>query len=320
MRCPDCPHGCPRRGPGSFCGVDRPGRVYWRGVTMLEEHELAPTYEIYFTGCSLRCRFCTVPEAIERPDRGEWLPPEALVDAVRQPEVPAFRSLSLVGGDPSVHRPYVDRLLPVLRARLPGTPLVFNTNLYLPPERAAAEARRFDWIVGDLHFWEARCAAEVAGVADYPSRARAAAAAVTAAGGRMILRLLVLPGHLDCCARPAISWAAGLAEGGSGRVLVHVMTHYAPAGRARGDPVLGRPLAEDEGRQVRALLPPGVPVPRATPRVPIVRRSPDAVDPPAPVEIDPEGRVLLPFVTGSLLPVVAKLAPRWRERLVYLER
>ncbi len=318
MACPDCPHHCSTRGPRSTCGVDRPGRVHWRGVTLLEEHELAPTYEIYFTGCSLRCRFCTMTAAIERPEVGEWLEPEALVDAICAPGVPAFRSLALVGGDPSVNRPYVDRLVPLLRHRLRDTPLVFNTNLFMPPARADIEARRFDWIVGDLHFWSEGCAGEVGGVPGYPGHARAAAEAVVAAGGRLILRLLAIPGHVDCCAVPSAAWAAALAQRADGRVLVHVMTHYAPAGRARGDRLLGRPLSDDELARAGSLLPEVVPAPRSGPLHPVPRRAPDAVDPPAPVEIGADGRVLLPFVTGELLRVAAALQPALKERLVYL--
>jgi putative pyruvate formate lyase activating enzyme len=238
--CRDCPRQCPTRGPRSFCGVDRPGRVYWRGVTMLEEHELAPTYEVYFTGCSLRCRFCTVPEAIYAPREGTWMPPGDLVDSIAADDVPPFRTISLVGGDPTVNLPYVRELLPILRSRFPQTPLVLNTNLFIPPALARWCAEAFDWIVGDVHFWEADCSREIAASSDYPAAATAAAEAILAAGGRLIARILALPGHTDCCTAPTAAWAAGL----RGDVRVHLMTHYAPAGRARGHAQLGRRLTE----------------------------------------------------------------------------
>jgi len=305
--CHDCPRRCAARGPASFCGVDRPGRVLWRGVTLLEEHEISPTYEIYFTGCSLRCRFCTQPDALYRPREGAWLPPEALAESIAAPEVPPFRAIALVGGDPSVNHPYVEALLPALRARLPDAALALNTNLFFGPERARWYARAFDWVLGDVHFWSPDCAARVAASRAYPAAARAAAEAIAAeaiaAGARLILRILVLPGHLDCCAAPAAAWAAGLG------VRVNVMTHYAPAGRARGHKRLGRALSGDEVRRARALLPPGAPRPAASP-LPWGRpRRPEHVDPPSPVEIGGDGRILFPFVTGDLLPAAAALSP-----------
>lgn len=318
MSCTDCPHGCAARGPRSWCGVDRPGRLHWHGVTLLEEHELAPTYELYFTGCSLRCRFCTVPEAIEAPDRGAWLSPRALVEAMAGPEVPAFRSIAMVGGDPTVNRPYLDALLPLLRARFPAALLVLNTNLFLPAALARLDAAAYDWIVGDVHFWQPDCAAAVARVRGYPPVAVQAAEAIVQAGGRLMLRVLVLPGHLDCCAAPTIDWAADLARQAPDRVRVHVMTHYAPAGRARVDPALGRSLTDAERARARALLPVDVPRPRSGPLMPLPVRAAAARDPEVPVEIGPDGRLLLPFVTGELLELAIALDPELAARRIYL--
>jgi len=309
--CRDCPRGCAARGPQSFCGVDRPGRVYWRGVTLLEEHEIAPTYEVYFTGCSLRCRFCTVPDAIYAPRSGDWMPAEALADDIARGDHPPFQTVSLVGGDPTVNLPYVRQLLPALRSRLPGVPLVLNTNLFVSPEHARWYAATFDWIVGDVHFWEPACAREVAAASGYPAAATRAAEAVLEAGGRLILRILVLPGHLDCCAAPTAAWAASL----SGDLRIHVMTHYTPAGRAQGHPSLGRRLSDGEAARAAALLPPEAPRPATGP----LRWSAGAgQDPPVPLEIDAAGRVVVPFVTASLLPLLTELEPEWGARLSYL--
>ncbi|NOY25959.1 MAG: radical SAM protein [Oligoflexia bacterium] len=319
MSCSDCPRGCASRGPDSFCGVDRPGRWHWKGVTMLEEHELAPTYEIWFTGCSLRCRFCTVPDAVTKPRLGSWLPPEELVEHILEPRVPPFRAISLVGGDPAVNRPYVDALLPLLRRRLPDSLLVLNTNLFTDPSLAARDADRFDWVIGDVHFWRPGCARQVAGAAAYPELAVAAAEAIVAAGGRLMLRILVLPGHLRCCAEPTISWASSLAMRADGRMRVHILTNYAPAGAARTDPVLGRALRPEERALAHGMLPDACPQPSRQALSGTRPRPVDAHDPPAPIEIGPDGTLLLPFVTGSLLPLAVEFDPSLRDRLRYLE-
>jgi putative pyruvate formate lyase activating enzyme len=283
-------------------------------VTLLEEHEIAPTYEIYFTGCSLRCRFCTVPDAIYEPDRGPWTPPAELAASLLEPDVPPFRSVALVGGDPSVNRPYVLALLPELRARLPEVPLVLNTNLYFSRAHAREYAAAFDVVVGDVHFHAAECARRVAGARDYPATAMAAAEEVLASGGRLFLRVLVLPGHLECCARPTLEWAAGL----SGDLTLNLMTHYAPAGRASGHPTLGRALSPAEVAAARSWIPERVPGPRPDPLGWSAPRRAAHRDPETPVEIDASGRVLLPFVTGDLLPLAVEASPSLRGRLRYL--
>ena len=218
---------------------------------MLEEHELTPTYEVYFTGCSLRCRFCTVPDAIERPNDGAWMSPQALVEHITHPSVPPFRTLSFVGGDPTVNLPYIRQLLPILRHKLPSIPLVLNTNLYIPPDIAQWCATAFDWVVGDVHFWNPVCARRIAAAQDCPAVSTQAAETILSSGGRLILRILSLPGHIDCCTIPTAKWAATL----TGDLRVNLMTHYAPAGHARGDAELGRTLTPAEQLRASQSLP-----------------------------------------------------------------
>ncbi len=307
--CLDCPRGCATRGPDSYCGTSTPGRIHWRGVTLLEEHEISPTYEIYFTGCSLRCRFCTMGEAIYAPDRGEWREPQALVASIAQPSTPPFRAISFVGGDPSVNVPYIERLIPLLRTRFPSIQLVYNTNLYFDADRLPD----VDLVVGDVHFWESDCARQVAGAKNYPEIARKAAETLAERGVPLLLRILVLPGHVECCAVPTAAWAAGLPES----VIVSVMTNYAPVGNARNHPSLGRGLNAAEMRRAGTLLPANTRRPTTIPR-PLPRPA-HCIDPVAPLEVDASGRVFLPLVTGTLLPLAMQLSPALATRKVYLD-
>lgn len=315
MACADCPRACPSRGPRSYCGTDRPGRVLWRGVTYAEEHEIAPTFEVFLTGCSLRCRFCYVPEALFAPNSSPWLSPEDLVAELTHPATPPFRAVAFVGGDPSVNRPWLLGALPLIRQALPGAALALNTNLFFSEAHAVEYAGLFDWIVGDLHFWEGACARELAGAEGYPRAARAAAEAIAAAGGRLILRVLALPGHLGCCAAPTARWAAAL----KGDVIVRMMTRYAPAGRALGHPAIGRPLTDAEKAEALALLPAEArrPAAGALPGAP--RRGPAARDAEGWLQVDPGGSLLLPFVTGDLLPLAAQWDPTLKGHLTYLD-
>ena len=282
---------------------------------MLEEEELAPTYEVYFTGCSLRCRFCSMDQAIQAPNVGEWVPPAALAEDILGGDHPPFRSIAFVGGDPTVNLPYLRALVPELRARDATVPLVLNTHLYLNPARVPEVSEWIDTVVGDLHFWTSDCARSVAATPDYPEVARACAEAFLDQGSALILRVLVLPGHLDCCARPSIDWVARLSRRFPEQVRLHVMTHYAPLGRARGHAVLGRMLTDEERERVRSWVPEDVgSLARAQPP----SGACSGRDPDVPIEIDTQGRVHFPLVTGAVLPLVQSLdsahGPSRRER------
>jgi putative pyruvate formate lyase activating enzyme len=298
---------------GALLPVERT-RVYWRGVTLLEEHEIAPTYEVYLAGCPLRCPFCALAPASRSTRVGERLDPEGLAEDLRASHHPPFRALAFVGGEPSMHLPWIRLAIPALRRRLPDCQLVLNTALCWDAALAPELVRRFDWVVGTVRSHGPRCAAALGAPPDYPAQARAAVEALLRCGGRVLLRLLAIPGHLDCCARPLAAWIAGL----EGDLRARVMLEYAPLAEARGIPGLDRCLDEDSALQAASLLAPSVPRPRGRPVLPIPRRLDHHRDPPVPIEIDARGALVAPMVTGTILPLLAERRPALRERLAYL--
>ncbi len=57
------------------------------------------------------------------------------------------------------------------------------------------------------------------------------------------MRVLVLPGHLDCCTKPILNW---IAENLGVETRVNVMFQYRPQWRAHEVPELRRRLTEVE--------------------------------------------------------------------------
>lgn len=290
-------------------------RVFWRGVTLLEEHEIAPTYEIYLAGCPLRCPFCAVPGASRSARAGVRIEPAALLRDLLDARHPPFRALAFVGGEPSLHMPWIRRLLPLLRRGLPKTELVLKTALCWAPQLASELAGSFDWVVGTLRSHRPACAEALGAPRGHPEQAQVAVEALLGAGARVILRLLALPGHIECCALPIAAWMGGLRGDLRGRVMLN----YAPVGDARDIAGLDRGLDDAAAMRAHGLLPTHVPRPAPRPLLPVPLRSGHHRDPPVSIEIDAAGRVVVPMVTGSVLPWLAAREPSLRPRLVYLE-
>jgi uncharacterized Fe-S radical SAM superfamily protein PflX len=78
--------------------------------------------------------------------------------------------------------------------------------------------------------------------------ARAGISRMAAQRVPVLVRILVLPGHVDCCHLPSLEWLAGVA----GDVRVTVMDQYQPDYRvAEGVAGLGRRASKDEVVGVR---------------------------------------------------------------------
>jgi putative pyruvate formate lyase activating enzyme len=68
--------------------------------------------------------------------------------------------------------------------------------------------------------------------------------------GELIIRVLVLPGHLECCTKPILTW---IAENLGSDTRVNLMFQYRPEWRAHEIPELRRRLSKDEMQKAVSL-------------------------------------------------------------------
>ena len=246
------------------CGVDRyegatgkcrlgeHARVYKEYLHLGEERALVPSHTIYLSGCNLRCVFCSDMLPVTRPSAlGVEVSPAALATRIAKRRAEGARNVNFVGGLPDVNVLYILR---VLQHCPEDTHVVWNTNLWTTAEAIERLTGVVATWLADLKFGADECARQLAGVDGYVARLtdllpRAAAA------GELIVRHLLMPGHLECCTRPALEWLSEQLPG----VQVNLMTGYHPFGLAgRGGPMGGAvPAAEtSEGiAMARSLLP-----------------------------------------------------------------
>jgi putative pyruvate formate lyase activating enzyme len=313
--CDLCPHHCRvnrNRGQTGYCGVAAETAVHWEGILHGEEIELVPSHELFLSGCTMRCAFCYSHEAITRPMTGRVTTPGELAAWAGARNREGARSLNLVGGEPTVHIPTILRALRLLDRPLP---VVWNSNMYATAEAMALLDGVVDLFLGDIHFGTDACARRLGRIPDYLPSVTAAFHAAAVSGASVIIRHLVMPGHLECCARPAMEWAASALPD----VPFHLMFQYLPDYRAEGDPVLGRTLTPQEivrARRMAAEI--GVKLYRETRDTSPVPGTQDPAGRPAgepigetvDILIHDDGRVSFTRLLEALLPVAAALNPK----------
>lgn len=223
---------------GAFCRLDARAPVYRELLSLGEEPAISPTWLIDLGGCSLRCLYCSEWTHVVHPYAPPvvLLTPEWFLTQLRKRRAQGARTVSFVGGDPTVS------LVAVLEA-LAGVPdadwlpVVWNCNGWLSDEARELLAPVVDvWLV-DVKFGNPDCARRVAGVDGALDAAEVTRTLHFARSRGLMLRHLALPGHLECCTRPVL---ARLARDFPD-VPVNLMTHYLPMGPARATPLPGAP-------------------------------------------------------------------------------
>lgn len=201
---------CPRRcgvdrmaGEKGFCGLD--SRVYCFREMMhpAEEKELVPSHQVYFAGCNLQCGYCSVGEWNEDPWDFDPIEPDELVWRIEERRAHGAKTLNLLGGEPTVS---LYGILGIMGKLDPAYRVVWNSNMYFSDEVHGVLAGLADVFLADMKCGNSTCSESILQAKDYFDVARDT---VKKASGYadVILRHLVLPGHLECCCRPVLEWA-----------------------------------------------------------------------------------------------------------------
>jgi len=248
-RCRLCSHECGVDrlwGERGVCGLGREALVANHFVHIAEEPPFNPSLLLCLAGCALRCRFCQQHPLLNTTTiRGVRLDPALWSDL----DHTGARSLSFAGGNPdeSLHA-----VLEFLRDA-PGSwslPIVWNCHGYASTETMTLLEGVIDVFVPDFKYGCESCARSLSGAPHYPQRVRASIARMLSMGVPVIVRLLVLPGHFDCCHAPALRT---LAELDGENLLISVRDQYCPDFEiaSTDGPLARRPRVEEIVQVVR---------------------------------------------------------------------
>lgn len=223
------------RGP---CKGGTAPRLYRHRIEYGEETDLIPSHEFYLSGCDLRCAFCIAGADAFDPRRGVELTSELFNESVAWGRRQGARNIQWVGGEPTIHLPAILELM----ERCPHLPpVVWKSDFHFTPEALELLDGAVDIHVADFKFGNDACAARVAGVKVYV-RIITRNLKLAARQARLIVRHLVMPGHVECCCRPVVEWMAEHLPD----VEFSLRDGYLPAWRAGQFIELGRPVNRRE--------------------------------------------------------------------------
>jgi putative pyruvate formate lyase activating enzyme len=229
-----------------YCGCGNAVAVSSMFAHLGEEPELVPSGTIFTMGCTMRCRHCQNWTISQWKEDGTEYTPEELAKEVERLRLNGCRNANLVGGEPT---PWLKHWLETFKHVGVNVPVVWNSNSYYSQETARLLAGFVDVYLLDFKYGPGDCAKRISDASDYwevCTRNHLDAKK----NGELIIRVLVLPGHLECCTKPILHW---IAENLGVETRVNLMFQYRPEWRAHEIPELRRQLSKDEMQKAVSL-------------------------------------------------------------------
>jgi putative pyruvate formate lyase activating enzyme len=239
--CQFCSHHCGVNrltGERGLCHAGAETRFFSAQVEVGDELELIPSFNVALSGCDLRCDFCITGAPSWNPGAGAGFDISMVAARAKHALDRGARSVMLLGGEPTIHLPAALEFA----AALPATArLVWKTNAHGSGQARDLLEDIFDVWVADYKFGNDTCAARLAKVPGYVQVVQENLLWAHR-HSELIVRHLLMPGHLECCWKPVAEWLATELPG----VKVGLRTGFWPAWRSARHPELCRtPKAEE---------------------------------------------------------------------------
>jgi putative pyruvate formate lyase activating enzyme len=248
QNCLLCPRACGvdrLSGKRGFCGETAELRVAAAVLHRGEEPPLTGkggSGTIFITGCNLGCAFCQNYQISQGPrpphtDRGgplgRLVSAEEFAGICLKLQNHGAENINIVTGSHAI--PAIARGLSAARSGGLTIPALWNSSAYECPNALELLQDQIDLYLPDLKTLDSALAVRFFNAPDYPQTAAAAILKMmethvtrhsipTAPACGVIIRHLVLPGHLDST-RTVLRW---FAEHARGRALFSLMTQYTP--------------------------------------------------------------------------------------------
>ena len=241
--CHLCAHHCGVNrlaGEQGLCHAGAETKVFTGQLEVGDEMELLPTFAIALSGCDLRCSFCITGAESWNPRAGEPLCPVTLAARANAAMKNGAQTVMILGGEPTIHLPSV---LEIVSALPPSLRLIWKTNAHGTALARSWLEGLFDVWLADYKFGNNHCAERLASVPGYQEVVRENLV-WACHHSELIVRHLVMPGHVDCCWEPIACWLAAELPA----VKVSLRSGFWPGWRATIHPELTRSFSLTELR------------------------------------------------------------------------
>ncbi len=205
---------------------------------MGEEIELVPSHTIFFSGCTFKCCYCQNWDIAMYPDAGRVVEPNKMVESIKHMKNHGSKNVNFVGGNPD---PHLYTILLILKKLDLNIPIVWNSNMYASSETMKILDGLVDIYLADFRYGNDGCAKRYSKINNYMeilTRNFCEADRQT----EIMLRHLVIPGHLECCTEPIMKWVSENIPD----VYFNLMFQYRPCYQASEYPEINRILSLKE--------------------------------------------------------------------------
>ena len=245
--CSCCEHRCRinrKMGEKGFCRLTDVSRYASEFLHMGEEPELVPSHTIFFTGCVFACVFCQNWDISTYPECGTEVDSRKLAKLVDIRRLHGAKNVNFVTPTPHPHT-----VLKIVQEMSTNTPVIWNSNMYHSREIAEILEGVVDVYLGDFKYGNNECAQKYSKVKNYLEvvQSNFEFAYETA---EILLRHLVLPGHLECCTKPIAEWLAKYIP----QIRFNLMFQYRPCYLAAEYPEIARHLRVEEKERAVEIL------------------------------------------------------------------
>jgi len=203
--CKLCPRNCGvdrTAGEKGFCGLDDTVRYFREVLYFDEEKELVPSYQIFFSGCNLRCEYCAVSQWNEQPLISQKINYDEMANRISNQFNLGAKTLNLLGGEPATNLYGILELLSRIDS---GIKIVWNSNMYYNDIVDDLINGIADIYLADFKCGSKDCAKKLLGEEDYIEIIKQNILKASEHSD-VIIRHILIPGHEKCCLGPILKW------------------------------------------------------------------------------------------------------------------
>ncbi|KAJ5080307.1 pyruvate formate-lyase activating enzyme [Anaeramoeba ignava] len=222
-----------------------------------DEEEIKPSLTIFFTGCNFGCIHCQ-NWPLKNGKAGKYTSPQKMAKLIISfiKKEPTLKNIHFLGGEPSLHIPYIlDFLtcivyLSILYPEVSKLPMVFDSNMYYTKETSLLLDGITDSMIADLKYGNNKCCKEIS---RRPRYMQIVGRNIKEAQNFcfLIVRHLALPHHIDCCLEPCTKW---FAENMRNDVRYHITFQYHPDHLAKEVEELAKEIDETEREKATQIV------------------------------------------------------------------